>query len=33
VKFDKTKTSASAIEKAIKSTGYEVKGYKMLKIK
>lgn len=33
VKFDKTKTSVKDIEKAIKSTGYEVTSYKTLKIK
>jgi copper chaperone CopZ len=33
VKFDTTKTSVKAIEKAIKSTDYEVISYKMLKIK
>ena len=33
VTFDKTKTSIKEIEKAIKSTGYEVTSYKNLKIK
>lgn len=33
VKFDKTKTSIKAIEKAINSTGYEVTSHKMLKTK
>ena len=33
VKFDKTKTSIKAIEKAINSTGYEVTSHKILKTK